>query len=301
MSILNIGLIGFSGRLGAHILDHLIDAQNQDKLHLVILHRENSDLSKLPPHVEIETRLIQLDERGVEVTKKAVEDLDVVISSVWYAGIPSQVYLIDALASSSRIKLFIPSDYGLSWTNEELDNSALEFGHIKVKSKVIEKKANELNVPIVNVRVGCFDQTFFPGEVIGLDAQTNKIRFYRETALKYQVRITTLDYLGYALTQLSLDPSRIAGKTITLYDIALTGQEIVDVLTVIHGSPTEVAKFTEEEYQRDLKDFSGSIGAGVKKRWVENDWRVGEKVEIEGYTHVSFEDITRKWLSSVST
>ncbi|WWC61182.1 uncharacterized protein I303_103762 [Kwoniella dejecticola CBS 10117] len=296
MSTLNVGLLGFTGTVGSAILAPLVQAHKDSKLNLVILHRETSDLSKLPSGVELDKRIVELDGNEIERTKKAVSDLDVIISTVNGEGIYTQNFLLDALAGSKRLKTFIHSDFGVNWTVKEEANPAL--APLLTKKEVV-KKAKELGVPITSVRIGILDQFFFAYKFVGTDIKENKIEVYKES-LKNLLRITSLEYLGYAISQLAQTPEKIANKTITLYDHEPTGKEIVDVLTKIHGTPTQIVEYTDEQYQADLGDLIPAIGAGIRRRWGDGNWDNEEgkieKIEVDRWKGANFEGLVKQYL-----
>ncbi|KAK6902858.1 hypothetical protein I203_108118 [Kwoniella mangroviensis CBS 8507] len=295
MSKINVGLFGFTGTVGSAVLSPLIDAHKDDKINLIILHRESSDLSKIPSNANVEKRLVYLDESGVEKTKSAVGDLDVVISTVSGGGIASQTYLVKSLEGSQKLKTFIPSDFGVNWTKKEYETPSL--APIAQKEDIV-KLAKESNVPTTSVRVGIFDLFFLGYKFLGTDVKNNKVEVYRD-ALKYQLRITSLGYLGYALSQLVQSPSKIANKTITLYDYAPTGQEIVDILSKINNKPADVVEYTDERYEEDQKDTFAAIAAGIRKRWGTNEWNNEEgqveKVEVEGWKGESLGELVKRY------
>ncbi|WWD10219.1 hypothetical protein V865_008353 [Kwoniella europaea PYCC6329] len=296
MSKINVGLFGFTGTVGSAVLSPLIDAHKDDKINLIILHRESSDLSKIPSDANVEKRLVYLDESGVKKTKSVVGDLDVVISTVSGGGIASQTYLVKSLEGSKKLKTFIPSDFGVNWTKKEYETPSL--APIAQKEDIV-KLAKELNVPTTSVRVGIFDLFFLGYKFLGTDVKNNKVEVYRD-ALKYQLRITSLGYLGYALSQLVQSPSKIANKTITLYDYAPTGQEIVDALSKVNNKPAEVVEYTEKRYEEDQKDTFPAIAAGIRKRWGTNQWDNEEgqveKVEVEGWKGESLEELVKRYV-----
>ncbi|WVW83151.1 hypothetical protein I302_105169 [Kwoniella bestiolae CBS 10118] len=292
MSNFNIGLLGFSGRVGSALIGPLLEAHRDGKINLIILHRVTSDLSKIPFEVAVEKRVVELIEAGMEGLINAVEVLDVLISTISGPGFTSQKYLVDALASSKRLKTFIPSDFGVSWTEEESSNPVLPF--IKLKTQVVHR-ALELGIPVTNVRLPLFDELVLGYGKLGMDVKKNKVEVYRNSLIN-PLRITTLPYLAYALTQLIQSPSLIANRTITLYDHSPTGKEIIDVLTKIHGYPTEVTEYTEERYEADLGEMRAAIGAAAWKRWGDGVWGEEEKVEVDGWHGESFEELVRKYI-----
>lgn len=79
-------------------------------------------------------------------------------STIAASSAPSQVYLAEALASSSALKTFIPSDFGCVWTEEETRIPGLSFLMIK---EDVAHRIKQLKVPITEIKVGLFDLFFF--------------------------------------------------------------------------------------------------------------------------------------------
>ncbi|WVQ98679.1 hypothetical protein IAU59_005810 [Kwoniella sp. CBS 9459] len=284
-----VALLGYSGTVGSSLLPELLEQNKQGNIKLVVLYREGSDVSKIPS--DVEKREVQLDEAGLEKNKKAVEGVEVVVSSVGAPGILSQNYLIDALAGSSSLKTFVHSDFGTNWTEEELKIPQLKG--ITVKEEVV-KHAKDKNVPLTNIRVGLFDLFFFKFKAAGTDVFENKVEIYKN-ALKAPLRLTTLQFLGYAVAQLVTKPDTLPHQTIQLYDLDPTGQHIIDTLTKIHGKPTEIVPFTDDDYQKGI-DGPFAIGAALKDKWGSDRWGASDRPEIKGWEYKSFEEHVKKAL-----
>lgn len=74
-----VALIGHNGTVGENILPYLVEAHKKGSIKLVILHRPNSDLSKIPSDAGIEKRIIELEEGKINTIKAVVKDLEVVM------------------------------------------------------------------------------------------------------------------------------------------------------------------------------------------------------------------------------
>ncbi|WVQ79531.1 hypothetical protein IAT38_001630 [Cryptococcus sp. DSM 104549] len=293
MSPITVGLIGSNGIVGSNFLPYLATAHKEGKIKLTVLHREGSDLSKVPEGVE--KRVLDLD--GGKADKSVVGDLEVVISAISGKAIKSQIPLIDLLAGSKVLKTFIHSDFGTTWTDEELKIPALSS--IKEKEEVVAH-AKKQNVPLTTIRNGLFDLFFFTYKGLGTDVKANKVREFRNS-LKNPVHITTLSYLSYAVTQLVSTPSHLSslpGSTVLLVDYTPTGQDFVSVLTKLHGKPTEITQFTEEEYKEGLKgDFA--IPTAIAGKWGDNNWGDEKIFEgIEGWKKPSLEELVKQHIDA---
>ncbi|WVR03101.1 hypothetical protein IAU60_000091 [Kwoniella sp. DSM 27419] len=285
-----VGLLSHSGLVGKYFLHYLYEAQNAGSIRVVVLHRDGSDLSAVPH--DVETRIVQLDKAGISKTAKAVGDLDVVVSAIAREARPAQIPLVDALAHSSTIKVFIPADYDLDWRPEGDNGPAHDLFLAKEQ---VYQRAEEKGVPYVRIIDGMFDNYFFENQTLGTDIKSNKVRLFRD-AIHRGVRLTTLEYFGYAIAQLVKKPWRLAGQDIQLYDYNPTGQDIIDVLTKIHGEKPSIEKYTEDQWRKDSASKDKAVGAGIHRKWAEGIWGHGEKVEVTGWHADSFEELTRTWL-----
>ncbi|XAO22688.1 hypothetical protein I312_101461 [Cryptococcus bacillisporus CA1280] len=290
-----VALIGHNGTVGENILPYLVDAHKKGSIKLVILHRPNSDLSKIPSDAGIEKRIIELEEGKVDAIKAVVKDLEVVISTIAAANTPNQVYLAEALVGSPVFKTFIPSDFGCVWSEEEISSPGLSI--LKIKEEAAEN-IKHLKVPITEIKVGMFDLFFFGYKAGGTDVKGNQVQHYHKS-LNTQIPITSLSYLGYSVAQLVSDPSLLAklpNSTPYIFDYAPTGQEIVDVLTQLHGQPTKTVEVNEENMAERLKG-SWAVGAAVIKKWGDNNWGKVPKTEISGWTGKSFAETVKEWVN----
>ncbi|WWC61187.1 uncharacterized protein I303_103767 [Kwoniella dejecticola CBS 10117] len=286
-----IGFLGYSGLVGKHILPELIKQHDLGTLDLVILHREASDLSLIPDHIE--RRTITLDAADLEKNREIVGDLDVVLSAVGAAGFEDQTHLIDALEGSKRLKTFIHSDFGVNFTSEELQTPGLKIVQIK---ETIIGYAKEKGVPLTSVRTGIFDLLVFMFFAAGTDIKNNKQLMFRDS-LKNPLRITTLPYLGYAVAQLLTRPDQFTNQTVQLYDFAPSGQELVDALTDIKNrGPAEMTPYAEEDYQQDLKgDIKTAIRAAFRAKWGDDQWGASDVPPIQGWESQSLVDLIRSY------
>ncbi|WWD15861.1 hypothetical protein CI109_100285 [Kwoniella shandongensis] len=291
-----IALLGHNGKVGVSVFLNLLKAHREGKIALTVLHREGSDLSKVPTDAGVETRLIDLSETGVEKTKSAVKDADVVISTVGNAGLKAQEYLVQALVGSSKLKTFIHSDFGNNWTQAEYAAAPGLAVGIGLKEHVAAK-AKELGVPITNIRIGVLAPFFLGHKVLGTYIKENKFQTFRNN-LTNPIRLTNFDYLGYAVAYLVSDESRIAqlpGQTYQIYDVEVTGQQVIDTLTKVHGQAPEITALAEEEFEKTLKTPLG-LFAAVYAKWGSNLWGEGEKLAVGEWTPKPFEDQVKQFI-----
>ncbi|WVQ74179.1 hypothetical protein IAR50_003773 [Cryptococcus sp. DSM 104548] len=293
MSPVTVGLLAHTGTVGAALFTPLYEAHKRGDVKLVILHRPSSDVSKVPAGVD--KRIVELEESKVDAIRGATKDLEVVISAVSFTGLKSQIYLVEALAGSSSLKTFFPSDFGAVWSEEEL--AIPVFSSVfSVKGEVVAK-AKELKVPVTEVKAGIFDVFIFAYNVLGTDIKGNKVQYFRKS-LENEIRITSLGYLGHAVAQLITSPSSLAKLPNTVpnfYDLAPTGNQLVSALEKVNGSAPETYELKEEEYKERFGDLFSAIGAVLFRRWGEGDWREPPRTEVEGWEEESIDDVVEAW------
>ncbi|WVR05126.1 hypothetical protein IAU60_002138 [Kwoniella sp. DSM 27419] len=283
-----VALIGHNGLLGSRLLRSLVHAEAEGSIKLTVLHRETSSTTDIPEGIE--KRVVRLDESGLEANRAALEGVEVVLSAVGNYGVPGQKLLIDALAGSPTIKTFAHSDFGCNWLPAEMETPTLKILGMK-EDVIAHGKAK--GVPVTTFRVGLFDDYFFLLKWLGTDIWDNKFLKFRNN-LNKPCRISSLAYITYAVTQLVANPSQIADRIVQLYDCTPTGQEIIDVLTKVHGQPPLVEEYTEEQYEADMKDQSVAIMAGIRAKWADQTWGDQEKPQLTGWTDKSFEQLVRE-------
>lgn len=107
----------------------------------------------------------------------------------------------------------------------------------------------------------------------------------------------SLAYLGHAVTELVTDIDQLVqlpGTTPNIYDFVPTGQEIVDVLTKIHGKPAEQIEVSDKDNEEQLQG-PRAIGAAILKKWGDNNWGDIPKTEVDGWICKEFADVVKEW------
>lgn len=72
-----VALLGASGLLGSNLLKSLAAVDNDGKIKLIVLHRENSDTSNVPSGIE--KRILDADNASVEEIQTALKGVDVLM------------------------------------------------------------------------------------------------------------------------------------------------------------------------------------------------------------------------------
>lgn len=111
--------------------------------------------------------------------------------------------------------------------------------------------------------------------------------------------VSSLSYLGYSVAQIVSDPSLLAklpNSTLNVFNFAPTGQEIVDILTQLHGQPTKTVQVSEKTVAEQLEGPI-AIGAAITKKWGDNNFGNVPKTEISGWAGKSFAETVKEWVN----
>ena len=73
-----MALINPKGQVGSAVLEYLLPAAESEQIHLVVLHRPESDVSSLKAHQVVETRSLNLTD-PVETNKAKLQDVNVLM------------------------------------------------------------------------------------------------------------------------------------------------------------------------------------------------------------------------------
>ncbi|KAM5349451.1 hypothetical protein ACJ41O_005956 [Fusarium nematophilum] len=131
-----VAVAGGNGNLGPVIIGELL----ANNLHVSLLSRKGStstDTLKNRGYVGV----VEVDYQDLDGLAKALEGVDVVVSTIGNAGLDTQVRLVDA-AVAAGVKRFLPSEFGANPEQEK--NKQLPF--YMTKSGILDhlkKKAAE--------------------------------------------------------------------------------------------------------------------------------------------------------------
>jgi hypothetical protein len=91
----------------------------------------------------------------------------------------------------------------------------------------------------------------------------------------------SVPYIAQVVAQLIVERQKaISNKIFDLIEHEVTGQQIVDYLTELHGKSTSISVLSEQEWQV-LYEAGGlqTLGAGFRKKWGETGYLYhGERV-----------------------
>ncbi|CAD6573784.1 MAG: hypothetical protein TREMPRED_000909 [Tremellales sp. Tagirdzhanova-0007] len=259
-----VGVIGHNGNLGRAALIPLLGLHDSQKIKLVIFHRPSSNLSSIP--AEVEKRVLDLDSKDSTAIKSAIKGINIIISMLASSAVSTQIPLVEALAGSPDLLTFIPSEYGTHWTHDEMANPKLAF--LGMKDRVVDK-ARDLGVPVTIVHNAGFTESAFA--------------------------FPTIPYLGAGIAQLVLRDG-IANKTFYLVEYEVTGDEVINIFTNIHGSPPEIIRVSDATWQAQFdKGGMESLCAVVKRKWGDgNFFFEGEMVDVIGWEKKGLEAVLRQ-------
>lgn len=193
------------------------------------------------------------------------------------------------LADIKTLTTFIPSDYSINWTREELNVSENAIAQNKF---AVNTQAKEWGVPLTVIHNGLFAPLFLAKEVTGIDVRGNKLRLYGD-ALNKKIAVTSIPYLSKAVTELVSGPkNELPGSQYTVTEAEWTGQEIADALEKANGSKPEIEKITDDEINAAIQhgDYA-ALSAGIQKKWGKGDWPNTSPLNPKGATPITLDQL----------
>ncbi|KAF7525632.1 hypothetical protein G7054_g11008 [Neopestalotiopsis clavispora] len=254
-----------------------------------VLYRPGSDISGVPAGVTcIE---VDIDDKAALIT--VLEDVDILISCVGRDDIMRQQAFIEALPHT-KVRLFVPSNLGY-----RCDESGRRIPMRKMKQD-IEDAAVARGIPIAIVVPGSFAESTFSVGLLGIDIANNRIVYTGDSA-NQKMNICTQNYVAaaYASIFAATPPEKLAGRTIGISELQVTGREIAAAMTKKSGqSPTE--------FHHTLQEVEDNIDSCLKTNsplaavWdYRRVWGNGEHVkmiqpdvwEVPNYEKATLEDL----------
>ncbi|OTB01757.1 hypothetical protein M426DRAFT_14212 [Hypoxylon sp. CI-4A] len=286
MSFNRIAVYGHRGWAGSAIVKSLISTGAP----LKVLYRPGSDVSNLPSNVAE----AEVDVTNQEQLISALQDVDIVLSLVGRAGVPSQSEIVKAIPKTN-VKLFVPSELGF----RAFDEQGLRVPALKDKREV-EEVAKELGVPVSVVLLGNFAESGLASPISGVDYPGNRIVFTGDSA-KQPLTFCTRNYVAaaYASIFARTPPAQLAGRSIGISEFKATGDEIATALKKKHGVEPQIIRHSLEKVNNEVETC---IENGVplslpwycRKGWATGDLAkgIGEDIwEVEGYKKASLEEL----------
>nr|XP_036575813.1 uncharacterized protein CTRU02_14223 [Colletotrichum truncatum]KAF6782446.1 hypothetical protein CTRU02_14223 [Colletotrichum truncatum] len=266
MSLNRIAVYGHRGWATARIVAALIDSGAA----ITVLHRAESDTSNIPAGVP----KIEVDVFDEDALVKALQSIDIVLSLVGDRDVDKEHGFVKAIPRTN-VKLFVPSDLGLQYGEE---GNLIPI--IKQKDD-LQRAVRDAGIPMTRILIGNFAEFTLGCCAMGVDLGRNRI-VHTINSAQEKANMTTRDYVGagYASIFTSNDISQIQNRTITLSELAPTGDEIAAAMTQKNGAEPEVFTHSREKVQ---KAFEDGIRAGelVAPAWFYRKiWGTGELMKM---------------------
>ncbi|KAK5731374.1 hypothetical protein LTR15_001314 [Elasticomyces elasticus] len=254
-----------------------------------VLHRQDSDVSALPDHVD----KVAIDVSNQEQLVAALKEVDILISLVGHDGIESQHELLKAIPHTS-VRLFSPSDLAARYDEEGL---SLPVNASKAR---VEAAARDAGIPVTIVLPGNFAEFALATPALGVNSRDNEITFSGKSATE-PLNICTRNYVAAAYVSIFAKTpiAELENRTIGLCELRPTGNEIASILAQAHGRDTTVTS-----------DSLAKVSAGVTRCLAEGSpfalmwycrkvWATGQQSkmvgsdiwEVRGYTKATLQTL----------
>lgn len=196
---------------------------------------------------------------------------------------------LTSLAEIKTLTTYIPSDFSVNWSAEELKVEDNVGARAKDEAN---KKAKKLGVPLTEIHGGVPAYLFLDQRVVGVDLRNNKLSLYGD-ALSRKLPVTTTHYLGQALAQLVAGPKdKLPGTRYTIVENSWTGKEVQDALEKSNGAKPEVSKVTEDELKATLRGGRlYALGSELKKKWGAGEFPNNDPYNPKGVDAISLDQL----------
>ncbi|KAK4503473.1 hypothetical protein PRZ48_004388 [Zasmidium cellare] len=294
----SVGILGVNGNLGKPTAQVLIKAAEQDKIKLIIFHREGK-AGDFKAGKNVELRVIDLD-GPKEKVEEVVRGVNIFVSTVGVAGLGSEGVVMEALSKSPDFVTFMPAMYSTTWSKEDFADPVL--GAL-ISQLPAYTKPKELGISITKVYTGIFDFTFFEAGFLYAPLKENSI-YLNEKLSKNPLPFTTMPHLAHSIAHLvtTNTPEALKNKSYSVITHWATGSEIKDLYAKLHGQPAKVNEWTKEVREAKRFDSTGGTGAvrvGYMDNWENESWGYeieGRKLLDIGYKGPGLESVARQFL-----
>lgn len=264
----NFAVVG-AGQMGSYLIRQLITDKAAGIVNeVVVLTRQGSKTT-----VDPAAKLIPVDYSDKESIKKALQGVDVVISTITGAAIDVQPIIAEA-AKEVYVKLFIPSEFG-GPTEGETE------GNLGAKAKIHEQ-LKAIGIPYALFYTGGFsDYLWVPH--LGLDVRGGKVSISGDGSipLPFTSRPDIARYLSYVLTHLPAD--QLKNRSFTIAGDTKSFNEIFKGYEAKTGKKVEVTYYSISELDARLASNPRDISEFL--HWATVDPTESSKQDIDNHLY----------------
>lgn len=262
-----VGLIGANGRVGKEVARYLSKAAQQDRIKLVLFHREGRPPTGIQHSANVELRILDIETDTKEDIVKAVKGIHVVISTLGFGAVPYEPKLVEAIVEAGDAVTYVPSVYSTTWN--EADFADPKLGPILGFLHGGADRAEKLGLSVTTIYAGVFEDYWFELGFMG-SALKDKVIWANDKQMQNEFPITSLRHMGLAMANIGVaDPKTTAGKSYSVVTFWASGKELRDLHAQLTGGDVQVKDFTtaDREAQRDAPADFGPAKAGYWDKW----------------------------------
>ncbi|KAJ9621703.1 hypothetical protein H2203_007192 [Taxawa tesnikishii (nom. ined.)] len=232
MPLTKVTLVGANGKLGPHILSHLLSAGN---FSVTVLSRQSSS-STYPSSV---SHKHVSDEFPEEELAQALKGQDAVIVATGGSLADLQIRIADA-AAKAGVTRFIPADFGSCDSSSEraLRLVPLYVAKKRVRDHLIERAA-EGGLSWTSLVCGHFFDYGLGGELLAFDVRGREARIFDGGDVRWST--TTLDTIALATVRILQKEAETKNRMLYIQSFCITQNELLRECERVTG---EVARGT---------------------------------------------------------
>ncbi|KAJ4180014.1 hypothetical protein NW755_012054 [Fusarium falciforme] len=285
MSFNRIAVYGHRGWATTRIVAALIASGAP----ITVLHRAGSDTSALPASVP----KIEVDVFDEDALVNALQNIDIVLSLVGDRDVNKEHGFVKAIPRTN-VKLFVPSDLGLRYGEEG------NFVPIIKEKDDLQRAVRDAGIPMTAVLIGNFAEFTLGCCAMGIDLARNRL-VHTANSAKEKANMTTRDYVAAAYVSIftANEIAKIQNRTISLTELAPTGDEIAVAMTQKNGAEPEITIHSLEKVQTAFKNCVEAGEIFALAWFCRKIWGTGELMamlssdvwEVPGYKKATLNDL----------
>lgn len=230
-------LIGGTGRLGSEISKGLITSNFQEHIALV---RKASSTDKTASLRQIGWTIRDVTSIDASTSTELVEslkDIDVIVSTLGGPTLKqTEIAIIDAAKASGRVKLFIPSQFGIDYRRWHVSHP------VHKNKEMILQHANDVGLPTLSVFNGALSDIIFNALT---DMKNMKATIVNGG--QHRVSFTRRSDIGYVLSKALDDPQYQNGGYLSMAGETMTWKEAIVMLEKTLGKTFDITDISGDE------------------------------------------------------
>jgi putative NADH-flavin reductase len=299
MALTKVALIGANGRLGPHVLNALLNADNPS-FTITVLSRHSSTST----YLSSVTVRHHSDDPSLEELVAILQGQEALITTFGGTNSNLQIKLADACVAAG-VKRFIPADFGSCDSSSPL---ALELMPLYREKKLVREYLQHLaqdgKLTWTSLVTGHFFDFGLESGLLLMYVKEKKVTMIDEGEIMWSA--STLERVGEAVVAVLGREDATRNRMLYVQSFCVSQKQVVDICEMVQGGKWEVEDVTREDFISKNKERMNRNPADHDAREnlvgvvgiIDGDWRKkdGFANEMLGLKEENLEDVVRKVL-----